>query len=69
MIWLIKSKLWAWRTLRVPDWRLEGWGHLELIIKDGVGGCKGAYPESLIRIRHDFAEKAYVLDLEDIEGS
>ena len=29
----------GWRTLRVPDWRLEGWGYLELNIKDDVGGC------------------------------
>ena len=21
-------KLGAWRTMKVPDWRLEGWGHL-----------------------------------------
>ena len=20
--------IWTWRTLRVPDWRLGGWGHL-----------------------------------------
>ena len=49
--------LWAWRTLRVPDWRLEGWGHLKLNIKDDVGGCYGAYHESLIEIGHDFTEK------------
>ena len=28
MIWLGKLKLGAWRTLRVPDRRLGGWGHL-----------------------------------------
>ena len=38
-IWLIKPKFWAWRMVRVPEWRLEGWGHLELNIKDYVGGC------------------------------
>ena len=27
MIWLWKHKLLVWRTLMVPDWRLEGWGH------------------------------------------
>ncbi len=44
--------------LRVPDWRLRGWGHLELIIKDDVGGLKGANPESLINIGHDLADTA-----------
>ena len=39
LIWLRKLKIGAWRTLRVPDWRLEGWGHLELNIKDDVGCC------------------------------
>ena len=39
MVYLIKPKLWAWRMLRVPDWRLEGWGHLELNIKDDAFGC------------------------------
>ena len=31
--------IWGWRTLRVPDWRLEGWGYLDLNIEDDVGGC------------------------------
>ncbi len=35
---LAKPELGAWKTLRVPDWRLEGWGHLEFNIKDDVGG-------------------------------
>ena len=33
-----KASVGGWRTLRVPDWRLEGWSHLELNIKDDVGG-------------------------------
>ena len=33
MIWLRNP------LLRVHDLRLEGWGHLELNIKDDVGGC------------------------------
>ena len=28
MSWLIKNKLWAWRTLTFPDRRLGGWCHL-----------------------------------------
>ena len=55
--------------LRVPDWRLDGWGHLELNINDDVDGCQGASPESLIKIGHDLAEKATVGGLKDIEGS
>ena len=39
MIWLRKPKLGVWRMMRVPDWRLEGWGHFELNIKDNVGSC------------------------------
>ncbi len=39
IILLRKPYLVAWKTLRVSDWRLEGWGHLELNIKDDVGGC------------------------------
>ena len=58
MIWLRKPKLEAWGRLRVPDWMLGGWGHLECNIKDDVGGCYGAYPESLIKIGSDLAEKA-----------
>ena len=44
--------------MRVLDWRLEGRGHLELNITDDVGGCQMAYPESLIEIGPDLAEKA-----------
>ena len=55
--------------MRVPDWGLEGWGHLELNIKDDVGGCEGSYPEILIKIGLDLAVKAYVGGLEDVEGS
>ena len=69
MIWLRKCMLGASRTLKVPDWGPEGWGHLEFIIKEDVGGCKGAFPESLIKIGHDLAEKAHVGGLEDVEGS
>ena len=36
---LRKPKLGAWRTLWVPDWRLERLGNFELNIKDDVGGC------------------------------
>ena len=50
--------------LKVPDWRLEGWGHLELNIKYNVGCCSGAYPESLINIGHDLAEKNLSLRIE-----
>ena len=57
MIWLRKPKLGAWKTLGVPDWIVDGWGHLELNIKDDVCGCQGAYPETLIKILHDLAEK------------
>ena len=39
LIWLRKPKFGASRTLRVPDWGLEGCSHLELNIKDDVGGC------------------------------
>ena len=39
MIWLKKPMLGAWRTLKVPAWRLERWDHNELNIKDDVGGC------------------------------
>ena len=39
LIWLRKPKFGALRTLRVPDWGLEGCSHLELNIKDDVGGC------------------------------
>ncbi len=39
MIWQRMHKLGAWMMLRVPDWRLEGWGYLELHIKDDDGGC------------------------------
>ena len=35
----LAEKLGAWRTLTVPDWRLEEWGHLELKIQDYVVGC------------------------------
>ena len=38
-------------------------------IKDDVGICYWAYPESLIMIRHDLAEKANVGGLEGVEGS
>ena len=58
LIWLRKPNLGTWRMLRVPDLRLEGWGHLELNIKNYVGGCQGAYPESFIKIGHGLAEKA-----------
>ena len=34
-----QAEVGGWRTLRVPYWRLEGWGHLELNIKNYVGGC------------------------------
>ena len=37
--------------------------------KKYVGSCKGAYPESLIKIGPDLADKAYVVGLEDIESS
>ena len=30
---------------------------MKLNIKDDVGDCQGTYPESLIKIRHDLAEK------------
>jgi hypothetical protein len=30
---------------------------VKLKIKDDVGDCQGTYPESLIKIRHDLAEK------------
>ncbi len=41
----------------VLDWRLEGWGHLELNMKDDGDGSSGAYPESLIKIGYDLAER------------
>ena len=50
MICLINTKLWALSILRVTDWRLGGWGHLVLNIKDDVGGWLGRYPENLIKI-------------------
>ena len=30
---------------------------VKLNIEDDVGDCQGTYPESLINIRHDLAEK------------
>ena len=38
-------------------------------IKYDVGGCYGAYPESLIKIGHDLAQKGGVGGLEDVDGS
>ena len=54
--------------LKVPDWRLEGWGHLELNIKDDVGGCSGAYFENFIKIGPDYAEKSSVWGFADVLG-
>ena len=46
----------TWRMLMIPDWRLEGWGgHLHII--DHVGRWYGRYPEGLMKIQHDMAEK------------
>ncbi len=58
MIWLRNPKLGGCRTWGVRDWRLKGCGQLELNIKDGVGDCKGAYSEGLIKIGPDWAENA-----------
>ena len=42
---------------------------VKLNIKDDVGNYQGIYPESLIDIRHDLAEKELLEDLKDIDGS
>ena len=38
-------------------------------IKEGAGGCYGAYSESFIKIGPDLAEKALVGGFKDVEGS
>ena len=35
---------------------LKDW--VKLNIKDDVGICYGAYPESLVKVRYDFTDKA-----------
>ena len=42
---------------------------VKLNIEVDVGDCQGTYTESLIKIRHDLAEKGYFGDLEDVDGS
>ena len=55
MIWLINHKLGALRMMITPGDLKD---LVKLNIKDDVGSCKGAYPESFIKIGHDLTDKA-----------
>ena len=56
MIWLRKPNLALGGYQRFLIGDLKYW--VKSTIKDDVGCCEGAYPESLIKIGHDLAEKA-----------